>query len=434
MLLSAYIVPHPPIILNEIGHGEEEKIAATRDAYCEIARKIAKERPDTILIFSPHAPSYYDYISISSGKDAFGDFSQFRATQVKFNETYDEDLIDLICREVKKAGVSAGTLGDRPEFLDHGTMVPLYFIEKEYTDFQLVRIAVSSLEWKEQQNFGKCIAKALSQTEKRVCVIASGDLSHKLKADGPYGYCEEGPLFDETILTILRHGWLEDLMLIDDELAQKSAQCGLPSFLMLSGILSQYAYRTNVTSYENTFGVGYGICEIQIEQDAYVALAKKSLEHFVRYDSCLPLSHVTKEMKQPAAVFVSLKKHGKLRGCIGTIFPTKDTMGEEIIANAISAGTRDPRFTAVTKDELKDLEYSVDILGEPQNIDSLDQLDVKRYGIIVGDDHHRGLLLPDLEGVDTVEDQVRIALSKAGMDEEEPFYLQRFEVIRHHEM
>ena len=434
MLLSAYIVPHPPIILEEIGQGEEEKIAATRDAYRNVAHKIAKERPDTILICSPHAPSYFDYISISSGKTAIGDFSQFRATQVKFNETYDEELIKLICQEVDKAGISAGTLGDRPEFLDHGTMVPLYFIEKEYTDFQLVRIAVSNLEWVEQQNFGKCIAKALSKTEKRVCVIASGDLSHKLKEDGPYGFCEEGPLFDQEIMKIFHHGWLEDLMLIDDVLAQKSAQCGLPSFLMLSGILSQYAYRTKVSSYENTFGVGYGICEIRIEQDAYVALAKKSLEHYVRYHSYLPLFHVPDEMKRPAAVFVSLKREGRLRGCIGTIFPSKDTMGEEIIANAISAGTRDPRFPAVTKDELKDLEYSVDILGEPQDISSMDLLDVKRYGVIVGDDHHRGLLLPDLEGVDTVEDQVQIALSKAGMDEDDPFYLQRFEVIRHHEM
>lgn len=434
MLLSAYIVPHPPIILEEIGQGEETKISKTRDAYQDVAKKIAKERPDTILIFSPHAPSYYDYISISSGKEAFGDFSQFRATQVKFNEVYDKEVVKLICKEADVAGVSAGTLGDRPEYLDHGTMVPLYFIEKYYKDFQLIRIGVSSLDRKEQYEFGTCIAKALTQTEKRITVIASGDLSHKLKVDGPYGFCEEGPIFDNYIISMMKQGTLKDMLHIDETVSQKSAQCGLPAFLMLSGVLSQYAYRTEFKSYEDTFGVGYGICEIKIEQDAYVALAKKSLEHYVQYHTVLSSIHVPDEMKQPAAAFVSLKKHGRLRGCIGTIFSTKDSLGEEIIANAIAAGTRDPRFPAVTKEELRELEYSVDILGEPQDIDSLDLLDVTRYGVIVGDDRHRGLLLPDLEGVDTVEDQVRIALSKAGMDGEEPFYLQRFEVTRHHEM
>ena len=132
-------------------------------------------------------------------------------------------------------------------------------------------------------------------------------------------------------------------------------------------------------------------------------------------------------------VFVSLKKFGELRGCIGTIAPVQENLAQEIISNAISAGTRDPRFLPVEEKELPYLEYSVDVLKEAEQIDSLEQLDVRRYGVIVSDEHRRGLLLPDLEGVDTPLQQISIALNKAGMDPDEPFLLERFEVVRHHE-
>ncbi|WP_416326600.1 AmmeMemoRadiSam system protein A [[Eubacterium] hominis] len=434
MLLSAYTVPHPPIILSEIGKGEEEKIAKTQVAYHKIAKEIAHLQPDTILFFSSHAPAYYDYISISSGKEAYGDFANFHASDVKFYEVYDTELALQIQEEAQKANLPAGLLGDHSAQLDHGTMVPLYFIEQELEDFQIVRIAVSDLDREIQYQFGQCIAHVLRESKKRVIVIASGDLSHKLKSDGPYGFSKEGPIFDQKILSIFKSNDFDALLRMDETIVEESAQCGFPTFLMLAGVLSRFSHQTNVLSYEGVFGVGYLIASISIEQDLYVALAKMALEYYIKYHSVLPASCIPKELYQPAAVFVSLKKHGELRGCIGTILPTKDSAGEEIIANAIAAGTRDPRFHCITYEELPLLEYSVDVLSEPEDIDSLNELDVKRYGIIVGDDHHRGLLLPDLVGVDTVEDQVRIALTKAGMDGNDPFYLQRFEVVRHYEM
>ena len=132
-----------------------------------------------------------------------------------------------------------------------------------------------------------------------------------------------------------------------------------------------------------------------------------------------------------AGAFVSIHKQGRLRGCIGTIGPTRDSLAEEIINNAISASTEDPRFPAITENELKLLEINVDVLGEPEYIHSMDQLDVKRYGVIVTKGYRRGLLLPDLEGVDTPEEQVSIAKRKAGIRDDEDVKLERFEVIRH---
>jgi hypothetical protein len=135
-------------------------------------------------------------------------------------------------------------------------------------------------------------------------------------------------------------------------------------------------------------------------------------------------------MKERAGVFVSLHKHGQLRGCIGTFVPTKDNVAEEIIANAISSATRDPRFPPVTASELDDLEYSVDILTEPEPVTDISQLDPKEYGIIVDSGWRKGLLLPDLEGVDSVEEQIAICRLKAGISPSEPVNIYRFQVRR----
>ena len=133
-----------------------------------------------------------------------------------------------------------------------------------------------------------------------------------------------------------------------------------------------------------------------------------------------------------AGVFVSIKKEGQLRGCIGTIQAVRGSVAEEIIENAVSAASSDPRFSPIEPEELEKLTISVDVLGETQKIDSPDQLDVKRYGVVVTKGYRRGLLLPNLNGIDTVEEQIRIAKQKAGIREQEEVELERFEVIRHY--
>jgi AmmeMemoRadiSam system protein A len=121
-------------------------------------------------------------------------------------------------------------------------------------------------------------------------------------------------------------------------------------------------------------------------------------------------------MQKRAGVFVSLKKHGKLRGCIGTFLPCEDNIYQEIVRNAVAAATEDTRFYPVQEDELKDITYSVDVLSEPEKIKETSELDPRKYGIIVAKDYRKGLLLPDLEGVDTVDEQLRITKMKAGID------------------
>jgi AmmeMemoRadiSam system protein A len=164
-----------------------------------------------------------------------------------------------------------------------------------------------------------------------------------------------------------------------------------------------------------------------------VELAKETLESYIREKRTIkPPEELVPEMQGRAGTFVSLHdSRGNLRGCIGTIEPQQPTVAQEVIQNAISAASRDPRFPPVQSEELGSLDIKVDVLTEPEPIDGLDQLDPKRYGVIVESGWRRGLLLPDLEGVDTVEYQVDIAMRKAGIGPGEPMQMYRFEVKRY---
>jgi AmmeMemoRadiSam system protein A len=161
-----------------------------------------------------------------------------------------------------------------------------------------------------------------------------------------------------------------------------------------------------------------------------VELAKETVESYIREGKRLKPGELTPEMREQAGVFVSLHKHGQLRGCIGTFEPKEKNVAEEIIANAISSATGDPRFSPVTVSELDDLEYSVDILTKPEPVTDISQLDHKEYGVIVESGWKKGLLLPDLEGVDSVDEQIAICRLKAGIQVDEPVKLYRFQVKR----
>jgi AmmeMemoRadiSam system protein A len=160
-------------------------------------------------------------------------------------------------------------------------------------------------------------------------------------------------------------------------------------------------------------------------------LAKAAVEAYINEGIVIKTQEFTLEMKEKSGVFICLKKHGQLRGCIGTFEPTRSTVAEEVIYNAVSSATGDPRFTPVKASELKDIDYTVDVLAHPEPVNSKAELDPKKYGVIVEKGSRRGLLLPDLEGVNSVDEQIRICRLKAGISEDEPVKLYRFQVRRY---
>ncbi|HKL47474.1 MAG TPA: AmmeMemoRadiSam system protein A, partial [Candidatus Izemoplasmatales bacterium] len=168
-------------------------------------------------------------------------------------------------------------------------------------------------------------------------------------------------------------------------------------------------------------------------EDPYKTLAIKTLKHYFKTQKTLEVpKELPKEMfEEKAGVFVSIKKNGHLRGCIGTIQATRKNIAAEIIQNTLSASFKDPRFPPIRKSELDNLSFSVDVLKKPEQVKNLSELDVNRYGVIVSHHHRRGLLLPNLQGIKTVDEQIQIALRKAGISSGEPYQIERFEVIRH---
>lgn len=458
-LEGAFIVPHPPLIIPEVGKGEEKKISNTVNSYREAARRIAALKPDTIVITSPHSIMYSDYFHISPGKSAKGDFGHFGAKRTAISAIYDEEFAEALEANAEREGIEAGTLGEKEAALDHGTLVPLYFINEFLKDYKLVRIGLSGLSLTEHYRLGRCITRTAEKLGRRLVFVASGDLSHKLKEEGPYGYAEEGVSFDKEVTEAMRNGDFLKFLEFSPDFCEAAAECGLRSFIIMAGALTGKSVASELLSYEGPFGVGYAVCEFKItgeeksrefdeifagkqrqlarelqeKEDSYVHLARISLEAYVTTGKYAKLPDRLPEelLKNKAGVFVSLKKHGSLRGCIGTISPAAENIAKEIMRNAVSSGTEDPRFPPVTKKELEELVYSVDVLAEPEPVSSKAELDVRRYGVIVSSGRKRGLLLPNLEGVDTVEQQVEIAKRKAGIYDNEAIRLERFEVVRH---
>ena len=458
-ILAGFMVPHPPMIVPDIGKGEEKKIIKTIRAYERVADEVAALKPDTIIVSSPHSIMYADYFHVSPGEKAWGSFERFAAGNVSFEETYDGELRDRICEYAEEDGFPAGTLGERDPKLDHGTMVPLYFIRQKYQDGKIIRIGLSGLPLSDHYRLGMYIARAVDELDRRAVFIASGDLSHKLQDYGPYGFAKEGPEYDARIMDVCSRAAFGELFDFDEVFCEKAAECGHRSFVMMAGAFDGLSVRAEALSHEDVTGVGYGICtfypqgrdeerhflfqyekkrEAEIQKrrensDAYVRLAYQAVDYYVLHRRYLPIPEDIDEelINGRAGTFVSIHKEGLLRGCIGTIAPARDNIAQEIIANAVSACSRDPRFSPVSEDELKDLEISVDVLGETEDVSSPEELDVKRYGVIVSCGERRGLLLPDLDGVDTVEEQIDIARKKGGIGKDEDYTLQRFEVIRH---
>ena len=458
-LLAAFAVPHPPLIVPEIGKGGEKQIETTTKAYKRVASEIASLSPDTVVITSPHSVMYADYFHISPGESAKGSFRRFGAPGVRFEETYDTELVQRICALAQAQDLPAGTLGERDASLDHGTMVPLWFLRQAYAGGKLVRIGLSGLPLTEHYRLGQIIAGAVAQTEKRIVLIASGDLSHKLQDYGPYGFAPEGPEYDRRVMDVLARAAFGELLEFDETFCDKAAECGHRSFVIMAGAFDGLRVKAEALSHQDVTGVGYGVCTFYPGEedsgrrfldaylnkealacqkkaeacDPYVRLARASVEAWVKRRERIPVPEdvPAQMLSGRAGAFVSIHKNGQLRGCIGTIAPTQKNLAEEIISNGVSACSRDPRFRPVTADELRFLEISVDVLGAPEPVTSPDELDVKRYGVIVSCGRRRGLLLPDLDGVDTVEEQIAIARQKGGIGEHEPYRLERFEVVRH---
>ena len=448
-IVFAGIAPHPPIMVPEVGHEAIAEVRSSIAAMGELTRRLIASGAETLVLISPHAPLDPTAFVAYKAPTIYGDFARFRARETTVEATIDAELLSAITQDAKGKDYEVLPLG--PCELDHGTAVPLYFLQHNGWYGHVVAMGYSFLSNEDHLRFGACINRAATRIGRPVALVASGDLSHRLKPEAPAGYNPNAHLFDEEVIAALKANAPERIINIDHELRKMAGECGYRSILVALGATQDASLSCEVLHYEAPFGVGYLVAQItnakkssESEDSVQPALAHESaralpdlareaVQEFVLQGTQLkPSEKPTGFLAERGACFVSIKTmDGDLRGCIGTVEPQRETLQEEVIANAISAATHDPRFKPVTSGELTQLRYSVDILSAAEPA-MFAELDPKNYGVIVEDEsgERRGLLLPDISGVDTATSQVEIATRKAGIRPEEPVRLFRFHVDR----
>lgn len=247
---AAYVVPHPPLIIPSVGRGEERGIQKTIDAYKEIARRVVAHRPETIIVSSPHAPLYRDGFHITTDTLLSGSMESFRAPQTKIEVDIDVALTQSIIQEATRSALDIVPSSWRDHEMDHATFIPLYFIAQSYKEagvvpnFRVVRVGLSGLSADVHRQFGHVLSNAVDATKRRCVYIASGDLSHKLKTDGPYGFAPEGPKLDHRLCELFQSGALEDLFELDEDFCDRAAECGVRSFQIMAGVLEMQSLET----------------------------------------------------------------------------------------------------------------------------------------------------------------------------------------------
>lgn len=463
------IAPHPPIMVPEVGGDAVVDVRGSIDAMADLTRRIIQSGAETLVLISPHAPLDASAFVAYQSPQLYGDFANFRAPEAQIEFPLDQELLQSITTAAAGEGYEVLNLADSD--LDHGAAVPLYFLDRYGWRGHVVVLGYSFLADEDHLKFGACLATAADATRRSVALVASGDLSHRLKPQAPAGYNPAAYRFDEEVVAAIHENAPGRIVDIDPELRRTAGECGYRSMLVVLGATEKLPRACEVLHYEAPFGVGYLVAQLtnalaaqrsgtkpvnkddETEQSANAvaaeadtaasvpALARLAVETFVRTGKQIsPPRELSALLAARAGCFVSIKSRAadesgsELRGCIGTIEPVKQNLAEEIIANALNAATRDPRFGPVAAEELPGLRYSVDVLEEPEPATFAD-LDPKIYGVIVEDqsENFRGLLLPDIAGVDTVAKQVEIAVRKAGIAPGEPLKLSRFRVHRYRE-
>lgn len=462
MITYGFLSPHPPVLIREIGGARCQELQATLEAMHGISRELLATEPECIVFLTPHGNVFQDCITYLNEERLEGDLGDFGQRNIRTSLPNDQELLESITELVAENGLEF--IGIDAEIarrhnlnarLDHGILVPLYFLQQAgMGELPILAISIGLLDNHELYQFGQLIQEASNRLGRRIAIVASGDMSHALKEEGPYTFNPDGPRFDQIVKQALSTGDFTTILQIPSQLRENARECGYPSLLILLGAMDGRQPDKIMLNYEGPFGVGYLTAGFQAGEETgslmvllenqrnariaarragespLVRWARLNLESSVRHIQVPRIDNETEFLlEQRAAAFVSIKKQGQLRGCIGTFLPSYKNLAEEIAHNALAAGQQDPRFSPVQERELAELEYSVDVLGRPESC-TRDELDPQKYGVIVTAGSRRGLLLPDLEGVDMVAEQLRIACQKAGISPLEAYSIERFEVQR----
>ena len=480
----AVLMCHAPIVLPQIAGEEAGRCELTTQAMHEAARALLLHEPDVIVLVSPHAPRARARWGISHEETLSGSFARFGHGELTLSFRGAPTPARALAAAAEAEQLS--TLALPAQALDHGALVPLYFLREASRYLQvrheasterfvprilLVALPYPSLSTQHEVSFGAAVRSAARALGERWAVLASGDMSHRLTPDAPGGYEPRARDFDRSFVELVQRGDLRAAITLPPELVECAGEDCVQSTAVAAGAVRFAADGAHTFAYEGPFGVGY--CEALIYSEnaasagrarvagpaeaagrtaasgavahaslsqpeqappyALVELTLAAIERSLRDERRLVSEPFAPPWDLPRAVFVTLRSpDGELRGCIGRTTPLFPTLADEVIDCAIGAATRDPRMRSVEPSELASLAIEVSVLARAEPIDGPEQLDPARYGVIAQQETRRGtrraVLLPGIAGIDTVTDQLRVVLHKAGIDPSLPYQLERFTV------
>jgi AmmeMemoRadiSam system protein A/AmmeMemoRadiSam system protein B len=410
------------------------------------AQCVMSQHPETVVLISPHSPRQPRAFGFWTADPLQGSFAQFGTPQAAVSLPLDQPLIRAITAEAHARDLETWPIHDYP--LDHGALVPLWFLAEAGWTGPTVVVGLNYPGDGGLIAFGEAIAAAAQKISRRIAVVASGDMSHRLTADAPCGFHPQAHQFDEAFIRLVRNGDYREIEKITPELRELAAEDAVDSTLIAASAVNWQTSGHQVLNYEGPFGVGYGVAILfaeksgssktetaktvgEIKDGAVLpSMARRSVETALSGSYEMAPAPVGEYLGAAHGVFVTIREHGgHLRGCVGTIGPVCPNLVAETWRNARLAALQDNRFPPVPAREMDGLRFEVSVLHEPEKIFSEAELDPRHYGVIVSaSDGRRGLLLPGIKEIKTVNEQLAIARQKGCIDVDEPVTMQRFQV------
>jgi len=437
----AVLMCHAPIVIPEIAGPRAMLCAQTTAAMIEAAERVIAHAPDVLVIISPHAPRDRTRFGVVRTATLAGDFARFGSPQVELQLPGAPAAARVLLESIAEYGVDCWEL--RGDGLDHGALVPLHFLVRAGWSGPTLLVSLPYPGTGLEPAMGKALAEAARRSGQRWSVLASGDMSHRLTPDAPAGYHPEASAFDRAFCSLIGRGELARACAIGANARDIAAEDVVDSCTVAAAAVGFDPTGHRLLSYEGPFGVGY-LEAVLHEQPlaerrgaassiprsiaaAAVEIARDAITAHLQGVTYVP-ERLPEPWERPCGVFVTLRRGGQLRGCIGHIQPLHEGLSQEIADCAVAAATHDPRFAPLDPSELDVLEFEISLLSPPEPVAHIDALDPERYGIVVSAGARRGVLLPEVAGIADRHDQLRFALRKAGLNGDEDIRIERFQV------
>ncbi len=428
-LASVVLMCHAPIVVPEIGGDRATDCVRSTNAMRVAAEALVAARPEVLIIVSPHTPRPEGAWSVCEGALLGGHFGRFGAPQLRLELPVATEARDRLVQAMAHANVRCVRATLSP--IDHGAMVPLWFVYEAGWRGPTVLFGLPvEPDVRECTQVGALIAREAAAAGQRWALVASGDMSHRLIPGAPSGYDPQAARFDEHVAATVRAGRLRAALDVSPSLRDLAAEDVIDTLAVATGAVGDTIDAPALCGYEGPFGVGYLVAVLRgVGAITLTSVARHAIAAAIEGRSFQPPDDAARDLSAPGGVFVTLWAPGHtLRGCIGTLQGSAEPLAQQVASSAVSAATRDPRFPPVAPGELDDLDVEVSLLGASERVAGIGDLDPARYGCIVVQGANRGVLLPDVDGVETAAQQVEIACRKGSIDMKRPYEIRRFEV------